>query len=157
MSETREWVSQLLQRHARAMAHQAAPAPSALAALNSLQLADAVLSKCRLIQTAPSHALQLVVTGPTQSGKSSLVNLLLDTEAAGVSALAGYTVHAQGFATGCDAQQLQLLAQLLTPSRRVPMSTLDERELDSYSLESIPAGQDALVERAVVWDTPDFD
>ncbi|MBN2447635.1 MAG: 50S ribosome-binding GTPase [Phycisphaerae bacterium] len=40
---------------------------------------------------------QLAVMGPTQTGKSTVVNLLLGQQVAEVSPLAGFTVHAQGF------------------------------------------------------------
>ena len=41
--------------------------------------------------------LQLAVIGPTQTGKSTVVNLLAQRAVAEVSPLAGYTVHPQGF------------------------------------------------------------
>jgi len=40
----------------------------------------------------------MAVVGPTQAGKSSLVNVLLNSNDAGVSPLAGYTIHLRVFA-----------------------------------------------------------
>ncbi|MGQ7845572.1 GTPase [Granulosicoccus sp. 3-233] len=158
MTDSTQWISQLLQRHARVLARQSSPpGPEALQALNSLQLADAIVDKRRLNREHPEHALQVAIIGPTQSGKSTLVNLLLDTQAASISALAGFTVHAQGYARGYTEDELQLLTPMMDPLQRVPATRLSATELDTYVLESVPGGPDALLDKAVVWDTPDFD
>ena len=65
--------------------------------LISLRLTEAFLEKDGLNRQMPGHPLQIAVIGPTQSGKSSLVNLLLGEDRAQVSPLAGYTIHPQGF------------------------------------------------------------
>ncbi|PID61069.1 MAG: hypothetical protein CSB44_08355 [Gammaproteobacteria bacterium] len=122
-----------------------------------LLLADALEDKLALNAESPAHPLQLGIIGPTQAGKSSLVNHVLDTARAGVSALAGYTVHAQGHANGCDERELTDLDPVLSPLRRVPLTALDPRRLDQYVLETVDAGPAALVSHAVVWDSPDFD
>lgn len=158
MTDSTQWIGQLLQRHARVLAQQpAAPSPDALKALNSLQLADAIVDKRQLNREHPDHALQVAIIGPTQSGKSTLVNLLLDTQAASISALAGFTVHAQGYAAGYGDDELQLLTPMMDPLQRVPASQLSATDLDTYVLEPVPAGPAALLDKAVVWDTPDFD
>ena len=157
MSDSTQWVSQLLKRHARVLAGQASPTPDALKALNSLQLADAIVDKSQLNRAHPDHALQLAIIGPTQSGKSTLVNLLLDTQAAAISALAGFTVHAQGYASGYSEDQLQLLMAMMEPLQRIPATRLDASDLNTYVLESVASGAEALSSPAVVWDTPDFD
>ncbi|NND92734.1 MAG: GTPase domain-containing protein [Granulosicoccus sp.] len=157
MSDDNSWVSQLLHRHAAVLGKQSTPSAQSLTALNTLQLADALLDKCRLCESHPDHALQVALVGPTQSGKSTLVNVLLDTNAAGISALAGFTVHAQGYANGYSEQALQLLSPMLKPLHRVSADALATASLDSYVLESVTAGPAALINPAVVWDTPDFD
>lgn len=157
MSDSTRWVTQLLQRHARVMAGQGSPTPDTLKALNSLQLADAIVDKSRLNREYPDHALQVAIIGPTQSGKSTLVNLLLDTKVAAISALAGFTVHAQGYASGYSEDQLQLLTAMMEPLQRVPASTLNASDLNTYVLEPVVSGAQALLSPAVVWDTPDFD
>ncbi len=65
----------------------------------SLVLGEALLRYQRLYAECEQPPLHMVVTGPTQAGKSSVVNWLMDTDVAGVNALAGYTRHAQGFTT----------------------------------------------------------
>ncbi|ASJ76562.1 GTPase [Granulosicoccus antarcticus] len=157
MSETTQWVTQLLERHARVATGQTAPAPDALKALNSLQLADAIVDKGQLNSAYPDHALQVAIIGPTQSGKSTLVNLLLDSQAATISALAGFTVHAQGYASGYEEDQLQLLTTMMEPLQRVPAAELNAADLETYVLEPAVPGPQALLNPAVVWDTPDFD
>lgn len=158
MTDSTQWISQLLQRHARVLAQQGGtPGPDALQALNSLQLADAIVDKRQLNREHPDHALQVAIIGPTQSGKSTLVNLLLDTQAASISALAGFTVHAQGYAAGYTEDELQLLTPMMDPLQRVPAAQLSASELDTYVLEAVPSGPAALLDKAVAWDTPDFD
>lgn len=158
MTDSTQWITQLLQRYINVLGQQAsAPDPESMKALNSLQLADAIVDKRRLNREHPEHALQIAIVGPTQSGKSTLVNLLLDTEAASISALAGFTVHAQGYATGYQEGELQLLTPMMDPLRRVPAAELNASQLDTYVLETVPPGPAALLDKAVVWDTPDFD
>ena len=153
------WVAPLLERYRRVVAGAPDGVDDAarVEAFNTLRLADALLAKAALARTHPEHPVQLALLGPTQSGKSTLANLLLDAEAAGVSALAGYTVHATGLATGCDEPALAPLASVMAPLRRVPRAALDADALDAFALEPVRAGPDAMLERAVVWDTPDFD
>ncbi len=151
------WVVPLLERYTRVINASEEPASAWVQAHNTLQLADTLLDKQRLNQRQPDHALQFVVIGPTQSGKSTLVNVLLDTSAAGISALAGFTVHAQGYATGCSETQLSELEPMMAPLKRTAATSLKAEQLDHYVLENVTAGDDALVSQAVVWDTPDFD
>lgn len=158
MSDNTEiWLAQLLSRYIHVVEHDAAPSADTLHALNTLQLADALLDKSRLSQQAPQHALQVAIIGPTQSGKSTLVNILLDSNAAGISALAGFTVHAQGYATGYTSEELAELHSLMAPLERVPANQLDAENLNTYVLEPVEVGRQHIVSPAVVWDTPDFD
>ncbi|MFK7852609.1 MAG: GTPase [Granulosicoccus sp.] len=152
-----KWIEQLLHRYARALTGAGTLDPDLLQAFHTLQLADAVRAKLRLLQSNPLHCQQLAVVGPTQSGKSSLVNTLLDSDAAGISALAGFTVHAQGYATGVSDDDLQAMSLLMEPMLRTPAAMLDAQQLDTYVLEKVTKGKQALVDTAVVWDTPDFD
>jgi GTPase SAR1 family protein len=98
----------------------------------------------------------MAIVGPTQAGKSSLANVLLNSSVAGVSPLAGYTIHPQGFCHGvglvdCSGLQryfgrFQQLQQAHTPRDRHDCYSLTETGADSPHL---PHG--------VLWDTPDFD
>ncbi len=102
---------------------------------------------------------QLAVIGPTQVGKSSLVNLLLDSCQAGVSALAGYTRHAQGFSRQRlqprQRDQIDALLPGLTPA--APDQLFPDR-VGYYSLIEV-VDDSATAEQAplLVWDSPDFD
>lgn len=150
-------VADLLARYTRAINSDGPQAASLIDSYNTLRLADAALDKQSLNRSNPEHPLQVVVIGPTQAGKSTLCNLLLDTNAAGISALAGYTVHAQGFATNVDDAQLTPLTDLMLPLIRVHSSELQADNLQHYLLESVQAGQNSLIKQGVVWDSPDFD
>jgi GTPase SAR1 family protein len=101
---------------------------------------------------------QSLVLGPTQAGKSTLVNLLLGGDCttggarAGASPLAGYTRHAQGFGDLPTPDAAELLHQLLPGFKQIPRSDLDPDILTSYSLSEAQATRPGLL-----WDTPDFD
>ena len=151
------WIAQLLERYAQVVHAIPSPEPEQLFALHTLQLADAVLSKLELLKHQPIECQQFAVIGPTQSGKSTLVNLLLDCNAASVSALAGFTVHAQGYASDLQDTELASLETLMAPLQRTPASELDAEYLDTYVLEPVTPGTHAIVNHGVVWDTPDFD
>ena len=157
MSDYSTWVAQLLRRYSRVVDNSESPTPAMLTALNTLQLADAVLDNAELVTVAPHQPPQIAVIGPTQSGKSTLVNVLLDAQVAGISALAGFTVHAQGYATGCSEEALNNIHQVMHPLERTPAAQLVASELSSYALESVHTGPNATQAPAVVWDTPDFD
>jgi len=150
-------VADLLARYTRAINSGGPQAANLIDSYNTLRLADAALDKQSLNRSVPDHPLQVVVIGPTQAGKSTLCNLLLDTNAAGISALAGYTVHAQGFATNVDDAQLTSLTELMLPLIRVHSSELSAENLQHYLLETVQAGQNSLIDQGVVWDSPDFD
>ncbi len=129
------------------------------ARLDSLALAVALLRHGGDSAQA-ARPLQLAVLGPTQVGKSTVTNLLLGQSAAGVSPLAGYTVHAQGFQIGGEASSAW--SQALFPgAERVAREHLTPERLDTWSLEVVrSAGESAsatLPPGAVVWDSPDFD
>lgn len=151
------WVELLARRYADVLSSQESPDAELQQQLNTLQLASASLAQAELHRQYPDLCLQIAVLGPTQSGKSSLVNELLGNYSAAVSALAGFTVHTQGYAAGCAESEWLPVDELMRPLIRTPANSLDADNLDSYVLESSPLGADAIVSRAVVWDTPDFD
>ena len=103
---------------------------------------------------------QVAVLGPTQTGKSTVVNLLLDASVADISPLAGFTIHPQGFRASSAANDETWSADLFPGWTRVEQDQLsrEQSELDHFTLrtverESPPAG----LPDCVVWDTPDFD
>jgi len=150
-------IADLLARYTRSINSGGTHAAELVDGYNTLRLADAALDKQSLNSSDPNHPLQVVVIGPTQAGKSTLCNLILDANAAGISALAGYTVHAQGFATGVEDAQLNSLTELMLPLTRVHSSELRSDNLNHYLLESIQTGEHSLISQGVVWDSPDFD
>lgn len=124
----------------------------------SLVLGEALLRYRRLRADCDNPSLQLVVAGPTQAGKSSVVNWLLGTEAAGVNALAGYTRHAQGFGTTpVTAATDRCLAQFFSGWEKTARSALSAQHLDAYSLESLHGNSPLAAQSLIVWDSPDFD
>jgi len=161
-------VSNLLARYTRVIEHSTAPGnrnayhaegtKTLIDNYNSLRLADAALDKVNLNQHHPDHPTQVVVLGPTQAGKSTLCNLLSNTDIAGISALAGFTVHAQGYAINCAEDDLAVLQDLMLPLSRVHSDALDSQNLNHYILQPIKPGQHSILkDKAVIWDSPDFD
>jgi len=124
-----------------------------------LQLAEAALRCSALSAEARRRPPQLAVLGPTQTGKSTIVNLLFGRQLAEVSPLAGFTVHPQAFAPSDLLEPLPWIDQLFPGWQRVSPSQLDRAQLASYSLTSTdsPPAVPADLPRAVIWDTPDFD
>jgi predicted GTPase len=122
--------------------------------VDSLNLAEAFLKKGLLISEQKQHPVQVAVIGPTQAGKSSVVNLLLDNGAAGVSALAGYTVHPQGFAVDLKNHDFSWLEQYFSGFKKVEQSQLVNEDHNSFSLTNVDS---KTLPASVLWDTADFD
>ncbi len=150
-------VQALLTQYHLQITQNESPNPVWVNNYNDLRLVDACLDKDRLSRTHPEHPLQVGIVGPTQAGKSTLVNVLTDSNAAGISARAGYTVHAQGFALNLTEASLAPIGTVLEPMVRVNAGNLVSDDLNAYLLEPVTAGPDALLDAVVVWDSPDFD
>jgi len=124
----------------------------------SLLLAEGLLLKQRLRQRSREQPIQVAIIGPTQVGKSTLVNLLLEGNYAGVSALAGFTRHAQGF---CPAPLTEAIirtaAALLPHLERIAPGGLSQDRLDAYSLIEVSTQASATQPSSILWDSPDFD
>ena len=136
-----------------------APRQEWLPLLRSLAFAEAVQEKVEWVARQPDLPLQVAVIGPTQAGKSSVMNWLAGQSLAEASPLAGFTVHPQGFALlpTSDAFESELQSYF-RGYRRVARSGLDHHQLDSFSLEYAPSGlQSHVLDGTVIWDTPDFD
>ncbi|MFO0837491.1 MAG: GTPase domain-containing protein [Phycisphaerae bacterium] len=123
------------------------------AARDALRLAEAALRYRRDSARRPP---QIAVLGPTQTGKSTIVNLLVGAPVAGVSPLAGFTVHACGFAIDCNARDAWTASVFPGRARRWPLE-LSREKLDEYSLVESPASAAHGLAPCVIWDTPDFD
>ena len=150
-------ITALLDCYRQLISTSETPDPDWISHYNDLRLVDACLKKVALSEKLPNHSLQIGIIGPTQAGKSTLVNLLTDSDSAGISAKAGYTVHAQGFGVGLNESDLTPLNSVLEPMVCVAATQLDAKALDAYALEPVTAGASALVQNTVVWDSPDFD
>jgi GTP-binding protein EngB required for normal cell division len=124
----------------------------------SLAFSEAVLEKGDLIGRHPDHPCHIAILGPTQAGKSSVVNWLLGGNLAEVSPLAGYTVHPQGFAQIADTGRLDELSGYFRCYLRTHRGELNHGQLDCYSLDTLTSDESTgLLQDCVVWDTPDFD
>ncbi len=118
-----------------------------------LTLAQAFFRKGKMSATLP---LQIAVIGPTQAGKSSIVNVFLQSQNAGVSPLAGYTVHPQGFCHGIELTTCDALENYFAPFSKTSPEQLDSSRYDCYTLTKSKTTSSYLPP-AVLWDTPDFD
>ncbi|MCG3126389.1 MAG: hypothetical protein CHACPFDD_01224 [Phycisphaerae bacterium] len=103
-----------------------------------------------------SRPAQAVVFGPTQTGKSTIVNIVVGADVAGVSPLAGFTVHAEAFVSGAEAPGW--VERVFPSYARVPRHELKRDVLDAFTVTTVPARLQVGPARPfVVWDTPDFD
>ncbi|MFH1748578.1 MAG: GTPase domain-containing protein [Planctomycetota bacterium] len=148
-----QFICQLIERYRECSDLSEPPAALELAEA-ALRLADKE-QQCR-------RPTQLVVIGPTQVGKSTIVNMLLGQALAEVSPLAGFTVHPQAFWQTRADQPREWIEQLFPGWQRAIPSEMDRADLRVWSLVEIETPTGTLSEPAnalpvVVWDTPDFD
>lgn len=115
------------------------PAPADDPALLSLTLGLAAIDDW-LLRSGRDAPLQVAVIGPTQAGKSTMVNLLLGAEKSEASPLAAFTDRLHGFVQGVDVRDQGWVLEVI-----------DE---PSASLEFVAAPPGF---PCIVWDTPDFD
>ncbi len=111
--------------------------------LFSLDLAVSALKDLERRSPTPIH---VAVLGPTQAGKSTLVNVLVGREAAATSPLAASTRALQGFGVRLNEQQ----------RAAVQSSPLCSQKPSSFRVLDA-SEHDLTTEGYVVWDTPDFD
>ena len=126
--------------------------------LTSLEFAEAVLEKVEWMGQRPQNPIQIAIIGPTQAGKSSVINWLAGTSLAEASPLAGFTVHPQGFMLTPNPVQLDTVDGYFHGYQRLDRDHLDHGQLNAFSLEAAP---DPVIHptlrQTVLWDTPDFD
>ncbi|MFI3189614.1 GTP-binding protein [Crenothrix sp. D3] len=153
-----EFIQLLKQRYQSVLSQQGNEARRTLYQLriDQLILAEAFMRKQQLLNSSAVQPLQFAVIGPTQAGKSSLVNVLLNTEAAGVSPLAGYTVHPQGFCHGIKLADCHDLPHYFGRFQQLQQSQLSKERYDCYSLTELNS-KSPYLPHGVLWDTPDFD
>lgn len=148
-----------LQKHYLARSRIETAGDSSAELLSSIGLGVARLDADRLQALSPHLLPQIALLGPTQAGKSSLVNGLLGQDLAEVSPLAGFTVHPQGFCWGSGADEtIQSLSVYLDPMQRVARDVLPRDRFDRYTLTEVGGmGIVSSVLDGCIWDTPDFD
>jgi len=153
-----EFIQLLKQRYQSIVSQQGNEARRVLyqQRIDQLVLAEAFIRKGQLLNTSTAQPLHIAVIGPTQAGKSSLVNALLNRPLAGVSPLAGYTVHPQGFCHGVTMADCQALPHYFGRFQQLPQSQLSKERYDCYSLTALDSTSTHLP-HCVLWDTPDFD
>jgi hypothetical protein len=130
--------------------------------LSELLLAEAALRyRLPAVGDREGRPPQIAVLGPTQTGKSTIVNLIVGVPAAEVSPLAGFTIYPQGFWIGPEQPDDGWTARLFPGWQRcVPQElSRDESKLERFALGPLPdrAQPPAGLPACVVWDTPDFD
>jgi hypothetical protein len=115
-------------------------------AVYTLSLCVAALEDLVFYASSSRHRVpQVVVMGPTQVGKSTLVNLLLERDAARPSPLAGFTRSLQGFAVNVADASMDALRTFMSKGGDVD---------GEVSVADFTGGRGGPV---LVWDTPDFD
>ena len=149
----------LRQRYRALVAKDPLRQEAILPLLMSLDFASAFLEKLEILErNAPPLPLQVAVLGPTQAGKSSVMNWLTGQPLATVSPLAGFTVHAQGFAMMPEARSLPAMDRYFHGYERVAREALDPARLDTYTLQSAAVAPASIaLQDKFLWDTPDFD
>ncbi|MDH3526421.1 MAG: 50S ribosome-binding GTPase [Gammaproteobacteria bacterium] len=124
----------------------------------SLVLAESLLRYQRLRVEYGGMPLNLVVVGPTQAGKSTAVNWLLGREVALANPLAGYTRHAQGFATVPPGETAEAcIAEYFEGWKKTAYNELSADELDAYAIHAVESAGPRFDQPVLIWDTPDFD
>ncbi len=124
--------------------------------IEQLIFAEAFLRKGLLLEAEPKLPLQIAMIGPTQAGKSSLTNVILNSQVAEVSPLAGYTVHPHGFCVEVSLAACDNLSDYFVNYQQVSPSPLNKDRYDCYALSENPHPS-PLLPPCVFWDTPDFD
>lgn len=125
--------------------------------LQSISFGEAVLEKGELNRTRENHPLQVAVLGPTQAGKSSVINWLLEKKLAEVSPLAGFTVHPQGFYINLSSDRVEWIDGYFRHYQRCPRDVLPSDRYDCFALVETTADARHPLSGTVLWDTPDFD
>lgn len=130
LSTLHAFVKRVLQRAAWIAQHADGPRPE-----NELLVGEAVLRHAA-VGDAP-RVRHVAVLGPTQAGKSTIVNRIVGGAAADVSPLAGYTVHARGVCVGVPPDAVDLGP--LFPGAACVAGRAEREARDTYELVAAPA------------------
>lgn len=124
--------------------------------VEQLIYAEAFIRKGHLLTEDKQFPLQIAVIGPTQAGKSSVVNLLTGSDVADVSPLAGHTVHPHGYCNQVTVADCAGLQNYFGRFQQLSQQQLSASRYDCYSVAELSAPS-TLLPASVLWDTPDFD
>jgi len=124
--------------------------------IEQLLLTEAFLRKGRLINTSPKQPLNIALLGPTQAGKSTITNVLLNNNSAEVSPLASYTVQPHGFCYQITIDACAGLQNYFGRFQQLQQSDISKNRYDCYSLNEVTSNA-PLLPNCILWDTPDFD
>ncbi len=124
--------------------------------IDQLVLTEAFMRRGLFIKDTTLQPLQVSVIGPTQAGKSSVVNVLLDSNLANVSPLAGHTIHPQGYAQRDNLGAGEGLQRYFGRFQQMPLDQMPRDRHDCYSFSQVDS-KSAFLPDCVLWDTPDFD
>ncbi|MGI9212711.1 MAG: GTPase domain-containing protein [Methylococcaceae bacterium] len=126
--------------------------------LQSLAFAEAFLERLTLQYAEKNaHPLQVAIIGPTQAGKSTIINQLLQDCVAEPSPLAGYTIHPQGFYADLQPERTAWADAYFKAYRRMNRDDLPRDRYDCWSLDPVRVTHDNPLRERMLWDTPDFD
>lgn len=124
--------------------------------IDQLIYAESLLRKGQLLSEQTQLPLQIAVIGPTQVGKSSLVNALLQQNLAKASPLAGFTVYPQAFAHGLPTNGSSLIQRFFGRFEALSAGQQPHSRFDCYAWTQV-ATDSPFLPQCVLWDTPDFD
>lgn len=124
--------------------------------VEQLVFAESFVRKGNLSNSGSGAPLQIAIIGPTQAGKSSVANVILEGNVAGVSPLAGYTVHPQGFCCHTTTKACTGIQNYFGRFQQLNPDQLSNERHDCYALCS-HASESSLLPQCIFWDTPDFD
>jgi len=125
--------------------------------LRELIFAEAFLKKNELIQLDPQLPIQVVILGPTQAGKSTLINLLTREKIASVSPLAGFTVQPHGICYGIEFTKTNWLNDFFSSSQKHLDKNASQNRNQSFVFEQAKQTNHNPLGPCIIWDTPDFD
>jgi len=124
--------------------------------IEQLFLTEAFIRKGRLINTPSKQPLNIALLGPTQAGKSTIANLLLNNDCAEVSPLASYTVQPHGFYYDTSLDDCIGIQQYFGRFQQIQQLDASKDRYDCYTLNE-SSSNSPLLPKCILWDTPDFD
>lgn len=149
----RRFIGQLAAALAR---YEAAGQSDLVARRHEFWLADAALAAQQA--AAPGAAPHFAVVGPTQTGKSTLVNAIVGADVVEASPLAGTTVRPHAIGLGVERVMQEDIANWLgLATENASESDVAIDEIEFTPRERLTSSNDAPTPALTLWDTPDFD